>query len=102
MAVAAVDFGYFRAQPCWTESDRDQLLEALWAAHEKARLAQNARKCRYKCRRYAEDEQFRALVNSVSAACKKRKYRADPAYREKMKERTRLWYQQKKLAACTE
>ena len=103
MAVAAVDFGFFRAQPCWTEDEKQHLLDALWAAHEKARVAQNAKKCRYKSRRYAEDEHFRETVNLVSAACKRRKYECDSEYREKMKERARVYYHQKKqakLAPC--
>ena len=101
MAVAAVDFRAHRAQPCWTQNDKDQLLEALWIAHERSRLTQNSRKCRYKCKRYAEDQQFREAVNKVAADCKKRKYHSDPAYRERMKERARQWYHQKKLAACS-
>ena len=101
MTAAAVDFGIFRTQPDWTETDKEQLLGALWAARERARVVENARKCRYKCRRYAEDEQFRDAVNKVSAACKKRKYQNDPAYRDRMKERARVWYHQKKLATCT-
>ena len=63
-AAAAVKFGFFRTQPEWTETDKEQLLGALWAAHERTRVVENARKCRYKCRRYAEDEQFRKAVNS--------------------------------------
>ena len=98
MAVAAVDLGFFRAQPCWTADDKEQLLEALWAAHEKARVAQNVKQCRYKSRRYAEDEHFRERVNKVSAACKRRKSHCDPIFREKVKERARVSYRQKKLA----
>ena len=75
-----MDFGFFRTQPEWTDTDKEQLLGALWAAHEKARVAENASKCRYKCRRYADDNQFRDFVNKVSAACKKRKYHDDPAH----------------------
>ena len=96
-----MDFGILRAQPCWTQNDKDQLLDALWAAHERARVTQNARKCRYKCKRYAEDEHFRETINKVSAACKKRRYQTDPLYRERMKELAREWYHQKKLATCT-
>ena len=57
-AAAVVDLGFFCTQPDWTASDKEELLGALWAAHEKARLAENVRKCRYKSRRYAKDEHF--------------------------------------------
>ena len=97
--MGAPDFGRYCAATCWDDSDKDELLKALLAAHEKNRMLANARTNRYKTKRYAADEQFRRHVNKVSAACQRQRYQTDPDYRERMKERARAWYRAKKAAA---
>ena len=94
--MGASEFGTYRAASCWDDANKDELLKALWTAHEKNRVLANARTNRYRSKRYATDEKFRRHVNEVSAACQRQRYQTDPHYRERMKQRARAWYSAKK------
>ena len=84
-----------------SDTEREALLQSLVIKENKRRVIRNSAQVRYQKKRREVDPEFRQKCNSVQAKCHRRRYNEDPEYRDRIRQRARERYHERKEALNT-
>jgi hypothetical protein len=83
-----------------SDKDKETLLQSLVIKENKRRVIRNSAQLRYQKKRREIDAEYRQKCNDIQASCHRRRYNDDPEYRERVRQRARERYHERKSLAA--